>query len=117
MQKKKKLEESLGHELFVLALFILLLFASYQVYAFYKQVQKRDDDVAAKQVQVDLAWSKVAEAYKEVEAANQRKAKLEDDAKRIQEKIDGYEKRILEVRSQYKRLDRIQKDLDRIIGK
>ena len=117
VQKKRKLEESLGHELFIIALFLLLIGAGYYVYLGYKVNQEKEKIIAQKQEETNLAWQKVAEARLEVDKAYQRKEQLEKDAKRIQEKIDGYEKRILEVRSQYKRLDRIQKDLDRIIGK
>lgn len=115
--RKRRLEESLGHELFVLSLVFALLFAAYHVWLGYKEVQKKEAIILVKQQEVDLAWKKVEEAKAEVILAYERKAKLEEDSKKIQEKIDTYEKRILEVRSQYKRLDRIQKDLDRIIGK
>ena len=117
MLHKKQVNESFGHEMFVIGLFLIIIGFGYYNYLGYKANNEKEKVIAEKQVLVDKAYQKVAEANEEVVKAYQRKDQLEKDAKKIQEKIDGYEKRIQEVRNQYKRLDRIQKDLDRIIGK
>ena len=49
--------------------------------------------------------------------AQERKAQLEEDAKKVEARIEAINKKLQETKESYKRIDRIQKDLDRIIGK
>jgi len=108
--KKAKFNTELNHDIFVLCLMALLFFAAYHVYAAYQKVTLKENAFYQKEIEAGKAWEEVNKAY-------ERKAKLEEEAKEKEAIVAKYEQKIQDVKNNYKRLDRIQKDLDRIIGK
>lgn len=108
--KKGRFNSELNHDIFVLCLMAFLMFAAWHVYAAYKIVEKKEEALVQKEIEAGKAWAEVAKAH-------ERKAKLEEEAKQAEAVIARYEQKIQDVKNNFKRIDRIQKDLDRIIGK
>lgn len=108
--KKRRFTSELNHDIFVLCLMAFLMFAAWHVYAAYQKVEKKEAALIQKEIEAGEAWKEVAKAH-------ERKTKLEEEAKQAEVVIAKYEQKIQDVKNNFKRIDRIQKDLDRIIGK
>ena len=107
---KKKHDTSLGHDLVILAFIMFLSYAGWWIYDQSRIIDAEQKKLIAKQEEANAAWTEVAKAQ-------ERKAQLEEDAKKVEARIEAINKKLLETKESYKRIDRIQKDLDRIIGK
>ena len=102
-------ETSLGHDLVILAFIMFLSYAGWWIYDQSRIIDKERENLFNKQQEANTAWMEVAKAQ-------ERKAQLEEDAKKVEARIEAINKKLLETKESYKRIDRIQKDLDRIIG-
>ena len=108
--RKQKHETSLGHDLVILAFIMFLSYAGWWIYDQSRIIDKERENLFNKQQEANTAWIEVAKAQ-------ERKAQLEEDAKKVEARIEAINKKLLETKESYKRIDRIQKDLDRIVGK
>ena len=108
--KKRKQDTSLGHDLVILAFIMFLSYAGWWIYDQSRIIDIERENLFNKQQEANAAWI-------EVSKAQERKAKLEEDAKKVEARIEAINKKLLETKESYKRIDRIQKDLDRIVGK
>lgn len=107
--RKKKHDTSLGHDLVILAFVMFLGYAGWWIFDQSRIIDVEKQKVADKQREAAIAWAEVAKAQ-------ERKVQLEEDAKKVEARIEAINKKLLETKESYKRIDRIQKDLDRIIG-
>lgn len=110
MKKKNSMVHEIGHDLLVIGLLFILGYISWIAYTKFKALDEKEIIIIAKQQETNRAWEEVNKAY-------ERKAKLEEDALKVESKILNLEKKIQDTKDSYKRIERIQKDLDRIIGK
>ncbi len=108
--KKRRHETSLGHDLVILAFIMFLSYAGWWIYDQSRIIDIEREKLFQKQQETNIAWSEVAKAQ-------ERKAHLEEDAKKVEARIEAINKKLQETKESYKRIDRIQKDLDRIVGK
>ena len=108
--RKQKHETSLGHDLVILAFIMFLSYAGWWIYDQSRIIDKERENLFNKQQEANTAWIEVAKAQ-------ERKAQLEEDAKKVVARIEAINKKLLETKESYKRIERIQKDLDRIVGK
>ena len=107
--RKKRQDTSLGHDLVILAFVMFLGYAGWWIFDQSRIIDIEKEKVAEKQKEAAIAWNEVTKAL-------ERKAQLEEDAKKVEARIEAINKKLLETKESYKRIDRIQKDLDRIIG-
>lgn len=108
--RKPKHDTSLGHDLVILAFIMFLSYAGWWIYDQSRIIDRERENLFNKQQEANTAWAEVVKAQ-------ERKAQLEEDAKKVEARIEAINKKLLETKESYKRIDRIQKDLDRIVGK
>ena len=108
--RKQKHDTSLGHDLVILAFIMFLSYAGWWIYDQSRIIDKERENLFNKQQEANTAWAEVVKAQ-------ECKAQLEEDAKKVEARIEAINKKLSETKESYKRIDRIQKDLDRIVGK
>ena len=109
MALKKKYNHDLSHDITILIFIFILGYASWWIWEQDKKLDLKEQAIIAKQQEINIAWN-------EVNKAQLRKAKLEEEASETEAKIAKAEKKFNDMKAEYKRIDRIQKDLVRIIG-
>lgn len=109
--KTKNIDDhNLKLDLVILTLFLIIITSGITLFKKNFEINNLYKDGMAKQKEINEAWLKVEEALK-------RKEKLEEEAKQVEDRINALNKQKEEIHESYKRIARIKKDLDRIIGK